>query len=252
MKAVGVEARIPDACGLEAGWQSRPGHLAMDEPEIDRIVVERVYDKCHCHIIRAIRGFSLPAEFLGALTANESSGNPNATCFEARVYGRLKAVANGQLPAFGSIGQKQLSSALQEDMALREDLTEALTVTQGSRDGMAKQAAEQQDRGLRELSTSWGFTQIMGYHVIGRKARIQALLDPQFHFQFAVELLTEFARQFHLRLSCDFEPLFRCWNTGRPDGNTFNPAYVAMGMRRMPVYRQIMNQMPDGPGTRGT
>jgi len=32
--------------------------------------------------------------------------------------------------------------------------------------------------------------------------------------------------------------LFRCWNTGRPDGKTADPAYVENGLRRMEIYRE--------------
>jgi len=36
-----------------------------------------------------------------------------------------------------------------------------------------------------------------------------------------------------------FEELFRCWNTGRPYGKTYDPAYVETGLRRMTIYREL-------------
>lgn len=96
--------------------------------------------------------------------------------------------------------------------------------------------------GLRELATSWGLTQIMGYQVVGRKAAIRELLDPQFNYRFAVELLSEFAHRFRLKLSSDFEALFRCWNTGDPEGETFDPDYAARGILRMQLYQNLIER----------
>ncbi|MGH9434741.1 MAG: hypothetical protein ACRD06_01940 [Terriglobia bacterium] len=242
--APNVETCIARAPGPRASVSSGPDRLVMDDPETDRIIVERVYRNCQRYIVSAVSRSSLPAEFLGALTGNESGGSADARCFEARVYADLQAVASGRIPAYGSIGRTQLSSALKQAMIFLERGVEGTELTQGIREDTSEEAIEPEDRGLRDFSTSWGFTQIMGYHLIGRKERIRALLDPQFHFPLAVELLSEFARRFRLRLSSDFDLLFRCWNTGRPDGATYDPAYVLMGMRRMLLYHRTMKQMP--------
>ncbi|MGH9449569.1 MAG: hypothetical protein ACRD11_03420, partial [Terriglobia bacterium] len=179
----------------------------MDDPETDRIIIERVYRNCQRYIVSAVSRSSLPAEFLGALTGNESGGSAGARCFEARVYADLKAVASGRIPAYGSIGRTELSSALKQAVIFFELGVGGTELTQSIREDTSEEAIEPEDRGLRDFSTSWGFTQIMGYHVIGRKERIRALLDPQFHFPLAVELLSEFARRFRLRLSSDFDLL---------------------------------------------
>lgn len=192
--------------------------------EIDRIVIRRVFERCHKFIAEAISGCQVPAAFVGALAANESGGLTDAMHFEAWVYRRLKAVANGRAPAFGSIARKQLLRSLGENSAPAD------AVISGDA-----------DRKLREFATSWGFTQIMGYHVIHRSLDIGSLTEPAAHFHIAVELLSEFARRFDLRLARDFEQLFRCWNTGRPDGTTFNPNYVAAGIRRMALYHELAN-----------
>ncbi|MDE3178922.1 MAG: hypothetical protein KGM47_04600, partial [Acidobacteriota bacterium] len=55
-----------------------------------------------------------------------------------------------------------------------------------------------------------------------------------------------FARRFGLRMSADFGSLFRCWNTGEPDGQTSDPGYVEEGIRRMALYRQLMAASPGG------
>ena len=79
----------------------------------------------------------------------------------------------------------------------------------------------------------------MGYHPLGRNAPVRALLDPSFHFRTALALLAEFAERYQLDVTREFEPVFRCWNTGAPDGKTFDPGYAAKGLKRMEVYRAM-------------
>src|SRR5256885_1081771 len=99
--------------------------------------------------------------------------------------------------------------------------------------GQGEQIAAQRDEVLRELATPWGFTQIMGYHVLGRGRSVRDLLDPGRHYGLAVEMLAEFAHDYQLDLGREFEPLFRCWNTGQPHGKTYDPAYAGNGLRRV-------------------
>lgn len=196
----------------------------------DELIVRRVYDRCQPVMAAAVVRSPVRLDFLGALTANESGGNRNAAHFEKWVYRRLYDVAAGLEQSFGSIGRAQLTPFLHVSAAAAISNGQPVPV-----DAQMKQA-------IRGLSTSWGYTQIMGYQVIGRGTNTAALLDPAFHFDLAVELLTDFARRFRLNLGRDFEALFRCWNTGRPDGETFSPDYVALGLRRCALYRELMEQ----------
>jgi len=43
-------------------------------------------------------------------------------------------------------------------------------------------------------------------------------------------------------LTADFEPLFRCWNSGNPKGKTFDPQYVPNGLSRMKITRHCRDQ----------
>ncbi|MGH9468943.1 MAG: hypothetical protein ACRD1N_01210 [Terriglobia bacterium] len=208
----------------------------------------RVYNRCHGYIAAAVSGSALPAEFLAALTANESGGEVEASCFEQETYAHLRAVASGRVAAFGSIGRQTLLAALQQSAgAPAQPLPGRLAATEFSPEAL-RAISGMEDHELRALATSWGLTQIMGYHMVERKAAIRQLLDPQFHYRFAVELLTDFARRFRLRLSSDFESLFRCWNTGDPEGETFDPDYVARGMLRARIYRDLIESLRSGPG----
>ncbi len=219
--------------------------------EIDCLVVKRVYDKCHPFIMKSVSATALPAEFLAALAANESGGNPKATCFEPEVYKRLKAVASGEAPSFGSITGKDIFAQVSGRPSLTLYRVDEPLSSLDQLPGATKLLSALEENELRELATSWGFTQIMGYQAIARKSAARDLLDPQFHFQMAVEILTDFSRRFHLRLSQDFEALFRCWNTGHPDGKTFDPDYVTKGMRRMKLYRELMESSEHRPPVRG-
>jgi hypothetical protein len=54
-----------------------------------------------------------------------------------------------------------------------------------------------------------------------------------------LSMLAAFAHQFSLDLASDFGELLCCWNTGRPDGKTFDPNYVANGLARKVAYEAL-------------
>ncbi len=207
----------------------------------ERALLERVFDRCQRYLEPACRTSSVPVEFLAALTANESAGNLNAYRFEPAVYLHLKAVASGQSPAYGSVHAPDLEREVEDRLHPKaaEFHPRYLTVPFGA--NHAQELAAVEDDLLRELSTSWGFTQIMGYHVLGRTGnapRVRDLLDPELHYRIAIELLAEFAQDYKLDLAREREEMFCCWNTGRPYGKTFDPDYVKNGLRRMAAYRE--------------
>jgi hypothetical protein len=258
----------------------------------------------------------VPAEFLAALTANESGGDPQANRFEPGVYQHLKSVAEGLTASYGSIGKSLLykeihrlegddqagsrgtgakpspqsaepagadsglatsgpkgpagaaktagsaaaaATAVSAPTADRPPTAsdpksdtqkastagakaesyhaEHLTAAFSANSAPALSALE--DEAIRRLATSWGLTQIMGYHMLGRPEPVAKLCDPAYHYRIAAQMVEEFASRFHLDPERDFEALFRCWNTGRPDGKTYDPSYVQNGMRRIEICRQL-------------
>ncbi|HUI43131.1 MAG TPA: hypothetical protein VL523_14305 [Terriglobia bacterium] len=201
-------------------------------------------------------------DFLAALTANESGGDPEAKRFEPGVYRHLKDLAEGRSAAFGRISKPLLdngiagyqgtaqapaSAAVPAPPAKAADY-HAAHLTAAFAAERAPAIAALRDNVLRALATSWGLTQIMGYHMLGRRERVEMLRQPAFHYARAVELVKEFAARFHLDPQRDFEALFRCWNTGRPDGRTFDPGYVEKGLRRAALARQIREAAVAAPG----
>jgi len=228
----------PSTTGVSPAGSLHSG--AGARTEADHRLVGRVFARCDGFIQEACGSSSVRPEFLGALTAGESGGNPAAVRFEPSVYRHLKAVAAGESPRYGGIGAQ----------ALCEDLAEVLHPKSGEfherflnslfTASQASELSRLADEALRELASSWGFVQIMGFQVMGRRGTVRDLLEPRFHYHLANQLLAEFAQSYQLDLAREFEDLFHCWNTGRPDGRTTDPAYVENGLMRMEIYRGLM------------
>lgn len=229
--------------------QPQPGMAGPAAPAVpnlpaERRLVQRVFERCNQAIADACGRSSVPEEFLGALAANESGGIADATRFEPAVYRHLLAVAQGQSPAYGSIGVADLDREVSQLLPANDAAPHARYMTRGFAEIHSPLIQKAPDDALRELATSWGYTQIMGYHMVGRPGGVRQLLDPRFHFRMAIWLLSEFAVDFHLDTANDFAELFCCWNTGRPHGRTYDPAYVEKGLGRMEIYRQLRQTQP--------
>jgi hypothetical protein len=196
----------------------------------------RVRARCHVYLAEACRYSSVPLAFLAALVANESGGDPNAQRFEPAVYRHLKSLASGERPTYSGHDRAALESEIAEMLHPKSATFHAPFLT-ALGEAHASDLAARQDDALRELATSWGYTQIMGYHLIGRPGTVRDLLVPRFHFRFALELLADFAQRYQLDVTREFAEMFRCWNTGQPYGATADPRYVENGLRRMAIWR---------------
>jgi hypothetical protein len=202
-------------------------------------LMRRVRARCAAIIRETCKYSSVPAEFLAALTANESRGDPAAARFEPAVYRHLKAVAEGKCPAYSGIRRESLDSEIEEMLHPKAAAFHGVYLSASFTEDNATALAASSDAAVRDLATSWGYTQIMGYHLVRREGTVRDLLDARFHFRLALELLAEFAARYELDLSREFDEMFRCWNTGQPYGQTYDPGYVAKGRQRMEIYRVI-------------
>lgn len=167
---------------------------------------------------------AIPEFFVGALAANESSGDPTVKRLEPGVFVALSEVLAARRPGYGSINQISLRPVLMK--ALTTDPMQSVT------------------NKLLDLATSWGPTQIMGYQSIALGMQIADLVAVPSHFVACVQMLHDFQRQFKLDVPTqpddpEWEPFFRCWNTGRPDGATTDPDYFAKGRSRMIAYAAL-------------
>ena len=184
----------------------------------------------------------VPAEFLAALIALESGGDaaPRRR-FEPAVYAKLLAVRNGERTAYGAVTNEAIQDKTVEGLHLVTKTSEchAGAITTGF---IAKHADELSNSAaaiLMDLASSWGLTQIMGYHMCGRAGVPSCLEEPKLNLQFALALLTEFVHRYRLDLRTDLAELFTCWNTGGPWGKTYDPNYAVNGLLRMGIYREI-------------
>ncbi len=207
-------------------------------PREARLMV-RVRDRWRQELIEACRYSSVPEAFLGALVANESGGNPQAKRFEPAVYRHLRRLAEGQAARYGAVTLISLERELADMLRPKADSYHAAHLSDAFAAANSSPIAALADEALRELATSWGLTQIMGYHMVGRPGTARDLLEPRLHFRVALELLAQFAQRFQLDLRREFSEMFRCWNTGQPYGATTDPAYVEKGLRRMEIYVEI-------------
>jgi len=212
----------------------------------ERRLMQRVFERCGELIRQACASSSVPAEFLGALVANESGGCADATRFEPGVYRHLQAVAQGQSRAYGSINVAELDEEAARQLPANDATLHARYLTRPFAANHAAEIQAVREETLRELATSWGYTQIMGYHMIGQPWDVRHLLEPHFHFRMAIRLLSEFAVDYQLNPAGEFAEMFCCWNTGRPYGKTFDPHYVQKGLLRVQIYRQLQRIQAGG------
>ena len=212
------------------------GATLSKREEAERRLIRQVWSRCHGFVAEACRYSSVPAMFLGALTANESGGDPGATRFEPAVYAHLKAIAEARSAGFGAIRAANLAAELADMRPPKAPTFHALFLDAPFAAEHAAALAHAEDAALRDLATSWSFTQIMGYHMVGRPGTARDLLRPALHYRVALNLLAQFAASYQLDVTCEFAEMFRCWNTGRPDGQTFDPKFVEKGLRRMELY----------------
>jgi len=169
---------------------------------------------------------AIPESFLAALIANESGGNAQAKRFEGNVLASLWEVLLGRKAAYGSVRASDLVAYVKGTSSRVNGITGALF-------------------DLDDLAHSWGLTQVMGYHVLDPGlvpvpvTYAASLANPEIGMGYTVALLEQFARTWRLDERLNFAELLRCWNTGRPDGKTFDPSYVSNGLHRMALYQDL-------------
>jgi hypothetical protein len=168
---------------------------------------------------------SVPAAFLAALIANESGGNVNAKRFEHGVLAALWEVLLGRKEAYGSIKRVVLVSYV----------TGVSVPTINAPSSLPANAFQCVDA----LVTSWGLTQIMGYHTLEFGVTFDNLISPASGLGITTKMLAGFAREFQLDVTKEFSSMFTCWNAGSPRGQTFDPQYVSNGLARMALWNSL-------------
>jgi hypothetical protein len=174
-------------------------HCPDDE---DDALMLHLYHKYQKDIERATLGTQISPAYLAALISLESHppGNPESERFEPAIYERLKELKYTAKP-YGSLSRKVM-----------------LNLT---------------DAELRKLATSYGLTQIMGFHCLDLGCSVDELKG-NYHLQWAVVWMMKNYRDAARRN--DWESCFRIHNTGHPSGTTSRKDYVSIGLKRMKYY----------------
>lgn len=194
-------------------------------------LMQNIRSRWRTAIAAAVAGTSIPEPFLAGLVGNESGGDPDAKRFEPGVLGHLWEVLLGRKGHYGAVSPTDLKNYVASFTATPVTAPTTLPANAFQR--------------LDELATSWGLTQIMGYHVlewISIPAWYRAVDDlrvPESNLRSATLLLTQFANVFELDLSKDLSALLHCWNAGSPNAATFDPDYVSKAIRRMDLYSSL-------------
>jgi hypothetical protein len=184
-------------------------------------------------VITAVAATSsiVPEAFLAALIANEDGfhgGDPAAKRFEKLVLASLWEVLMGRKASYQGIGRADL-------IAYVAGVSSPIFITPSSLPADALQRID-------GLATSWGLTQIMGWHVFDLGTTVEDLKTPAGNLKAATRLAVKYVSQFGLDVTVlkDQGELFDAWNTGRPDGVTFDPNYVGNGLARMRTYAALL------------
>jgi hypothetical protein len=197
----------------------------MSEQEL----MQSIKENWSVEIAAACQNSSVPPALLAALIANETGGKNHVERFEPAVFERLKEVLLGTKAHYAPAGIKR--------PIVRTDLLAYCDPGLGQERGDFPTALQC----LHNLSTSWGLTQIMGWHLIEFQSGLGTawLSTPSGNLNFATRLLAWFAEHYSLDLATGFGDLFTCWNTGEPTGTTYDPHYVSNGFARMAVWTSL-------------
>jgi hypothetical protein len=152
--------------------------------------------------------FDVPYSYLMALIVLECGGNkPAGHRFEKGVFRQLKSVRDGTRHKFENIRQKHL--------------------------------AELDDEGLKNLATSWGPFQLMGYKVIGLGVNIRDIREEEDAAYYGVKWIKNEYRRFLKKKK--WKDAFHYHNTGHRfplngKSRTHDPYYVSDGIKYMKYF----------------
>jgi hypothetical protein len=208
--------------------------MAREQVELMR----KIYQSLGTTLKAAAAQSSVPESFLAAVVANESAGNPQASRFEPAVFEALCLVLLGKKSSYAPAG-------IHHPLGIQELIPYIDPGSQGG--GPSGNFLAMLGR-LRDLATSWGLTQLMGWHAVEFSRTLPMLQQPRSNLDFANFLLSYFASRYGLDVTKDFGDLLTCWNTGSPTGNTFDPQYVPNGLARQAAYEAILHP-PEPPPT---
>jgi hypothetical protein len=197
--------------------------------DANTILMRSIKEHWSAEIAAACQASSVLPAFLAALIANESDGKNDAQRFEPVVFERLKEVLLGARPHYAPAGIKRPIT--------KQDLLAYCDPGTPEERGDFSTALQC----LHNLATSWGLTQIMGWHLVEFNSGLGTawLATPGGNLQFATRLLAWFAEHYDLDRASEHAKFLACWNTGEPMGVTYDPQYIPKGIARMAIWDKL-------------
>ena len=150
----------------------------------------------------------IPSEYFKALAILECSAEkPPKSRYEPKVYERLREVKEGKKPAYGSLKHAQLKDLSPEQ--------------------------------LKDMATSWGVFQLMGYHAYGLDIAPRDLEGAE-GIRLSI-IWIEKAYGQYIRKG-DFANAFHIHNTGKPIVNgeyeTYSADYIPRGLEYIKLFQE--------------
>ncbi|MEO0403880.1 MAG: hypothetical protein AAF193_03320 [Bacteroidota bacterium] len=195
---------------VSLGWmllRDTPMDITTSSSGIPRNALELAKDNYHEDARRAALAYDLPYEYLMALAVLECSGKkPAGTRFEKKVFERLLQVKKGDRRKYENVKKRHLEDA--------------------------------SDEAVRNLATSWGPFQLMGYKCIGMEVNVADIRGEDAMLQGARWISEEYG---HLLNKDKFKDAFHYHNTGRKyprngKPTTHDPTYVSRGLEYMKYF----------------
>ncbi|MCB0761135.1 MAG: hypothetical protein KDC12_06385 [Flavobacteriales bacterium] len=185
----------------------KSGHYAAHE-----VVQRSELESAAYHYGEEIRkhadAMGLPAEYFLALTVLECSGkNPPGSRFEPHVYEKLKEVRSGDRRKYENIRQETVIDA--------------------------------SDEALRNLATSWGPFQLMGYKCVGMDVNVSDIRGDEAVYYGMLWIKEEYGKLLRKKR---YKDAFHYHNTGRKypvvgGPRTHDPRYVEKGLSYMKSFQ---------------
>lgn len=172
--------------------------------------VEHSWNNYNTDLSTLAKKNNVPWKYLMALTVLECSGEkPCPSRFEKHVFEQLQRVRNGTKKKYGSIERSDISDA--------------------------------SDEALKNLASSWGPFQIMGYHCIKDGITVAQLRSDD-GLKHAVHWInTSYGTRLRKQ---EFQDAFHIHNTGKPfpksgSPTTHDPQYVFRGITLMEEFQRM-------------
>ena len=186
-------------------WKYGPSGI-VDQPSN---VMERAKFNYGDEVKKYSAELNLPYEYFMALIVLECSGNrPSGTRFEPHVFNRLKDVRDGNRRKYENVKPEIIANA--------------------------------SDDALRNLATSWGPLQLMGYKCIGMKVNVEDIRGDDAVYHAMSWVNDEYG---DLLRKGKYKDAFHMHNTGRKyplvgKPKTHDPLYVQKGLQYIAYYKR--------------